>query len=556
MSYQITDEEKNIVKMNSPFVLPDSPTASGMKPSDIKKFHYQAYLILIEFINLHLNDVNEDIKNANQNIDRRSRINYIGMSDMSFMLITGAYLKGDIILFGNLSNQELSVVMVYDTNNTSDYDILLNTSMLDSYTSWKVGKKYKHSESKVTFLYLGNINVALELEALKTSLETLNVSFIETQNDLDVHKTDNSAHSDIRDLVNVAQVSAKAAQSAADTAQTRADNAYNLARGKAKVHPVANVTDMYTLLQSNMNEINEGDVFIIAEPLIPEFIVYSKDVDVSEGDISISTDSLPEFAAGEKYYIADLRVSLLALESGIDTSKFATKEEMISKADEILVAVNKSLEGKEKELISTFGEMLEPKLNREELTEHNASDEAHPYIKNLIEEKEQLLMARAKNRVYVLQTIGNMYNFLGNKTQAYIGDFIIIVEKGFRVFELCAYNPNSTVLKDISDFSKCEWKDYTYYYIESLQVCLLTNGVAINVNNLQDKLEFAEAIDNEENANKIPTAGVVFEAFETFSQGLFMAFATKEDLNALSNQFSEILTGLHDYAQTLKGGDA
>lgn len=318
MSYRITDAEKEIVKMNSPFVLPDSPTAGGMKASDIKKYHYQAYLKLMEIINNHFDEVEAD----NIKIDNgKSRIHYmVSASTFTYVLNINKseFKKEDIVIFGDLSKQDLSVAMIFDVENTSNYDILLTTSMFNGYTNWKVGKKYRHSESGVTLLYLGNINTSIKVDELNASLEELEVRQSETQSDLDDHMVSSSAHSDIRELVN-------SAQSSADAAQSRADNAYNLARGKAKVHPVADISEMYSVLQNAINKVNEGDVFVIAEPLIPEFIVYSKDVDMDESDINISVDSLPLFEAGESYYIADLRVRLLALESGIDTSAFATK---------------------------------------------------------------------------------------------------------------------------------------------------------------------------------------------------------------------------------------
>ena len=323
MSYKITDAEKEIVKMNSPFVLPDSPTAGGMKASDIKKYHYQAYLELIKIINVHLDDVSKDIESKDKKINEKSTIHYIG--DMSSLVYWFTYLKEnlkkeDIILFGDMLNQDLSIAMIWSTEGGGGLSLgrTLSTNSIVNYDNWETGKIYEHHESKVAFLYLGNINVSIKVDELNASLEELEARQSETQNGLDDHKVSSSAHSDIRELVN-------SAQSSADAAQSRADNAYNLARGKARVHPVADISEMYSVLQNTINEVNEGDVFIIAEPLIPEFIVYSKDVDMDEGDINISVDSLPSFEAGESYYIADLRVRLLALESGIDTSAFATK---------------------------------------------------------------------------------------------------------------------------------------------------------------------------------------------------------------------------------------
>lgn len=292
--------------MNSPYVLPDSPTASGMKAGDIKKYHWQAYIKLIDIINKHLTEIYEVDTSLDNNIKLKSSIRYTSRKSLSYSLKYNSLKEYDVIIFGDVLKKDLSVIMVYSKNNLH-LGIKLNESDINTFSNWKEGELYNYEDGKITFVYLGNTNASLKIDELQTILETLETAF------------ETHSHQEIKDLADNARV-------AAVVAQNKADSAYNLASGKAKVHPVANVTDMYNLLQNNINEINEGDVFIIAEPLIPEFIVYLKDVDASEGDTTVSIDSMPEFAAGEKYYIADLRVSLLALESGIDTSKFATNE--------------------------------------------------------------------------------------------------------------------------------------------------------------------------------------------------------------------------------------
>ena len=51
MSYKITDEQKNRVKMSSIFALPTSPSERGMKPDAIKEAFWKPFSILIELIN-------------------------------------------------------------------------------------------------------------------------------------------------------------------------------------------------------------------------------------------------------------------------------------------------------------------------------------------------------------------------------------------------------------------------------------------------------------------------------------------------------------------------
>lgn len=53
----ITEEEKNKILQKSAMVLPDSPSASGMKPAQIKKFFYDYIGDFIDTINSKLAEV-------------------------------------------------------------------------------------------------------------------------------------------------------------------------------------------------------------------------------------------------------------------------------------------------------------------------------------------------------------------------------------------------------------------------------------------------------------------------------------------------------------------
>ena len=62
----ITEEEKNKILQKSAMVLPDSPSASGMKPAQIKRFFYDYIGDLIDIINKKLSavDLTEEGKNS------------------------------------------------------------------------------------------------------------------------------------------------------------------------------------------------------------------------------------------------------------------------------------------------------------------------------------------------------------------------------------------------------------------------------------------------------------------------------------------------------------
>ena len=73
MSYKITDEEINKVKLNSPFALPDSPTERGMKPGAIKEMFWKPFLELMSLINRKLGELDNsragDLSAHNVNIE-------------------------------------------------------------------------------------------------------------------------------------------------------------------------------------------------------------------------------------------------------------------------------------------------------------------------------------------------------------------------------------------------------------------------------------------------------------------------------------------------------
>ena len=60
--FKITEEEVNEALMHSPFVLPDSPSHSGLGAGQIKKYFYDFIRQLSKRINGHLSDVGDDVQ--------------------------------------------------------------------------------------------------------------------------------------------------------------------------------------------------------------------------------------------------------------------------------------------------------------------------------------------------------------------------------------------------------------------------------------------------------------------------------------------------------------
>ena len=59
--FKITEEEINEALMHSPFVLPDSPSHSGLGAGQIKKYFYDFIRQLSKRINLHMSDIGDDL---------------------------------------------------------------------------------------------------------------------------------------------------------------------------------------------------------------------------------------------------------------------------------------------------------------------------------------------------------------------------------------------------------------------------------------------------------------------------------------------------------------
>jgi len=339
-------------------------------------------------------------------------------------------------------------------------------------------------------------HLRLQIEGAKSTANdaynlarSIDLSPLATKEELEAASTVNGeVHEEIRALI--------------ELAKEKASSAYNLASGKSKVHPVVNIEGMYTLLKDGLEGINEGDVIVIAEPLVPEFIVYEKTSSQSGGDVFVDSGEAytTEYEAGKIYYLHWLGVRVLALESGIDTSKLATKEELGTKISELLatldektapLATKEELEAQEAET----DEKISALVTKDELTAHNESEEAHADIRELMQKKENLLLSRSSNRVYVKWSIGNMYGFLeeyytkaGLLVDEYpvrAGDLIFVVENGLQVFRVSGVDPSATVISDLSAFLACEWENDTTYYIEPLGVYLSAIGSKLDIKELK-----------------------------------------------------------------------
>ena len=109
------------------------------------------------------------------------------------------------------------------------------------------------------------------------------------------------------------------------TAKSKAEEAYNLASGKTRVRVVPNF--YYMVLDLINSGVNAGDMYLLLDKNVPDFIVMGNGE--GPGAITITRDdlySLPAPNVGDIFFVEG--ISVAAIESGIDTSVFATKEEL------------------------------------------------------------------------------------------------------------------------------------------------------------------------------------------------------------------------------------
>ena len=166
------------------------------------------------------------------------------------------------------------------------------------------------------------------------------------------HDVGETVHMDIRNLI--AELKGELAKQTKTLTETskKARDAYDLALGKPKVHVVSSFYIMVADLIST--GAYPGDIYLILEKNTPDFIVLSNKKE--EGAVELtreSLNSLPTPSVGAVYYIEG--ISVAGIESGIDTSAFATKGELADYVtDEELAELLKDNAGEKYEEIVTF----------------------------------------------------------------------------------------------------------------------------------------------------------------------------------------------------------
>lgn len=179
-------------------------------------------------------------------------------------------------------------------------------------------------------------DLILDLQYEHTVLGDAIASQIET------HNCDSMAHEDIRYLIDLCSTSASSEiyqsmlhhdsdyeahsyiREIISEAEKLANDAYNLASGKSAVHPYSSVDAFITAVLEGAS-FNVGDVVIFKETNVPDLTVFMKEQESKpNGDIELDADT--ELLEKQSYYLSGY--TFVALESGIDTSKLVSTDEM------------------------------------------------------------------------------------------------------------------------------------------------------------------------------------------------------------------------------------
>lgn len=348
MSYQITEEEKNRVKLSSPYVLPDSPTSKGMTAAQIKEYHYKALLVLMDILNKRLETIYNDKERlqTGKSTTKFCAYQFSLLSSLKY----GTVSAGDLFFVPSATKPGIYALIVESTTDITGTSVVLGDDLDDGTVDFQAGVKYRFSNTGIKLYCLGNVllegllneHLAAEdahsdirgliaevqgaLEGYKAeeglANEEIRGLVAALGEALEEHKSDEGAHEDIRELVSLAEEAARAAQGTADTA-------YNLARGRTKVHVSVGIKEhIYGLLhQGEAEGYNEGDILLSAEGGVPDFIIIIKGSGFGGDYYEITdADALPVFNVGQIYKVGDYAIA--AIESGIDTSNLATKEEL------------------------------------------------------------------------------------------------------------------------------------------------------------------------------------------------------------------------------------
>ena len=382
-----------------------------------------------------------------------------------------------------ITGEELNQILMHSPH-------ALSTSPTERGMSGDQIKRFFYDFIKV---FAGKLN--LHLGDVEEGIEDTSKSLME---EISLHNEGETAHADIRSNV-------ESAQKDAEDAYKRAEAAFNLALGKSKVYICMDFDDVVGHLAHEYS-LNEGDFLMVTEAGCPDFVVASGKYKKMAESVSVEmtqAGTLPAPEVGKMYYCEATDRVIIAIESGIDTSAFATRE---------------YVEG----VAKTLGDALNRKISEhiEEETSHadirSVADTAQKDAQTALGKAEAALdLASGRTRIHVVPSFYFMVADLIN-IGAYAGDVYLILEEGVPDFIVVGNGE----LEGAVHIYRDDLNDLPTplpggkYFVEGISVAAIESGIDTS------------------------------------------AIASREYVDSLVGDVNGVLDLLHDYAEALKAGDA
>lgn len=178
------------------------------------------------------------------------------------------------------------------------------------------------SDLQTRDIELGN-SIGTQINAHNSSSDAHSDIREKIASDIKTHNASSEAHGDIRELITALDKLAR--------------DAHNLATGKSKVHPCENVVDLFEQIDNGTLVFNVGDMVIFKDTNLPDFAVFAIGQEAKPADdLYLSPETIVE--EKKSYYCEG--ITFVALESGIDTSKLASRSDLMQMRQDLISTIN------------------------------------------------------------------------------------------------------------------------------------------------------------------------------------------------------------------------
>jgi len=357
MSYEITEEEKNRLKLNSSFVLPTSPSERGMKASGIKEMFWKPFGMLIDLINVAIGKLEKaekdhdgsdsshmDIRNAVteacematethnalQAAIGRKRVYYESALSPALGTVLDdvyGYVSGDMIVVGEVGVPDL-IVFGAETEPILTATETITAEQIRSGTASVVtGGRYKIEGDKFGV-------VAIE--------SGVNIPNIVVDTDFDAESSNAVANSTVTKKFDEVSGSINGVGNIAEDAILNANEAVSIAKGANQAVSFFDYDELMDRFNNSdetpVDKYKVGQNLYIQDVGVPDLWI----VEVLDGHLyrtESSEEFLQEILANdpEGVHIGYYRVAMLETQK-VDLTEYAKTDEIETKLDKVTSA--------------------------------------------------------------------------------------------------------------------------------------------------------------------------------------------------------------------------